>query len=442
MKRWRRFDDAVSAPAISTTAEVLPGGPLLELIFPSGPAEKPKLLVWKPGKKPRAVDTFEFRGRLYTPASLSPGTADAIQFPSQGASYGSAQELFTRILEIAKRFFGLPDRDLRSVAYWVVASWFPELSVPITLIVTGPSRSEVRRFLRFLRRISRRGLLVTELDPAGFLAIPRALRPTLIIDQGDFSRRMRGLLRAASGRGAYVVRRGHFLDLRCVKAIFSNDLNLDVSEGFLRAAVGPAQPNSADFDDRVETEIATELQAKLLQYRLQNYAAVMESTFDAPGFTAGVRELAQSLAASVTGDADLTQGVTSLLSRVDEDARARWTALLESAIVTVLLALVHERKERRVQVKKLSEFVNATLSAGGELAQFSPEEIGHRLAALSLFTSRMAGGMVIKFTREVNRQIHDLKRIYGVNTSPTSFPGCPDCEQAEKPDTKEIVKAV
>jgi len=129
----------------------------------------------------------------------------------------------------------------------------------------------------------------------------------------------------------------------------------------------------------------------------------------------------------------------SLLSHQDEDVRARWTTLPEFAIITVLLSMLHERKQSRVQVGDFSEFVNVALRARGEILEYSPEEVGHRLAAMRIFTSRTGSGKVIRITREISRLAHDLKLRYGIATSPGSFPGCPDCERTEVPGKKGLV---
>lgn len=139
------------------------------------------------------------------------------------------------------------------------------------------------------------------------------------------------------------------------------------------------------------------------------------------------------------GDADLTAGVTSLLSAQNEDVRASRTTLPDFAIVVSLLTFLHERKRPRVPVKMLTEFVNVVLSANGEIKEYSPVEVGRLLSRLNLQRSRSAGGMVIELTRRVSRRVHDLKRRYEVTTSPATFPGCPDCESAEVPGTRRLM---
>jgi hypothetical protein len=326
-----------------------------------------------------------------------------------------------------------------------LSSCFPELlSALPTLVVTGPSWADAHCFLRLLRCFCRRGVLVSELTPGAFLALPMNLRPTILMEQSKVGRQLRGYLRAGGSSGAHVPRAGGFLDLHCVKALYCDDDDLDseLREGVLRVSLYPARKNAVFFDAREEGRLSAEIQPQLLQYRLENFQAVQASRFDAPEFTTGVRGLARSLAASVVGDPTLTAGITSLLSAQDEEIRASWGTLPDYAIIVTLLAFVHEKKEPRVPVKKLTEFVNAVLSASGEIKEYSAVEIGHLLSRLNLPRSRAAGGMLIELTRQVSGRVHDLKRRYGVMTSPDSFPGCPDCEPPAVPGNRRLVQGV
>ena len=420
-----------------TTAECLADGTKLEFVRVKGES---KLLIWR-NNRPRLAERFEFGNRIYEPMALGSSVLDAVRFPGGTAGYGSTGRLFEKILEAASKYTGLPDRELRQTPYWALSSWFPDaLSALPTLVVTGPSWADAHRFLRVLRCFCRRGLLLTELTPGGFLGLPMHLRPTILMEQSQIARQLRGYLRAGSSSGARVTRAGVFFDPHCVKALYCDDDDLDseLREGVLRVSLYPAQ-NAAFFDVEEENRLSAVFQPQLLQYRAKNFQAVQKSKFDLPGFTTGVREIARSLGASVVGDSNLTAGVISLLSAQEEDVRASWSTLPDSAIIVTVLALVHERKEPRVPVKELTEFVNAVLSASGEIKEYNAVEIGLLLSRLNLPRSRTAGGMVIELTRQVSRRVHDLKRQYGVTTTPATFPECPDCEPPEMPRNRRLM---
>ena len=80
------------------------------------------------------------------------------------------------------------------------------------------------------------------------------------------------------------------------------------------------------------------------------------------------------------------------------------------------------------------------LSANGETKEYNAVEIGLLLSRLNLPRSRASGGKLIELTRQLSRRVHDLKRRYGVMTSPVSFPGCPDCEPPVVPGNRPLVQ--
>jgi hypothetical protein len=415
---------------IPTTAEILAGGAMIEFVRVDGDS---KLLVWRDGQS-HVSARFQCGTKTYEPMRLDPTILEGVRFPGVASDYGSTGELFQKILAALSKLSGLPSRELQTVPYWILSSWFPEIlpTLPI-LVVTGPSRAEAQRFLRLLHCFVRRGVLVTELTPPRFLGLPMHLSPTILIDQSKFPAQMRGLLRAASSRGTYIPRAGRLVAIHCVRAVFceKDDLDLELDETALRVSLFQAGPGGGVLDARAADAVAAEFQPKLLQYRFTNFRTVSESGFDVPTMTPGMRELAHTLSASVVGDPKLTNNVQSMLSSQDDDMRASWTTDPVHALIVTMLALVHERELPKISVKKLTEFVNTTLRESGDIREFSPVEIGRLLSRLSFSRSRHASGMIIELSRPVSIRVHDLRRRYDIKTSPASFPGCHDCEPAQ-----------
>jgi hypothetical protein len=425
--------------AVPTAGEILPDGTMLELVRLRNQS---RLLVWRDGRA-RTVPRYANAGIIYEPLSLDPTALAAIRIPSKVAGYGSVGQLFSGVLGALAKFSGVPSQDLIAAAFWILASWFPEL-LPLlpTLIVASPSPADARKFLRLLRCFCRRGVLLTEVNSGGFLTLPMPLRPTLLLEQAQLDRRMRGLIRAATG-GSYVPNRGEFLDLRCARAVAceQDDLDVDLREGSMTVCLFPQPAEVPAFDRFAEETLAAEFQSRLLRYRFKNFRKVADSTFDAPGFTTGIRDLARAFGACVIEDETLQAEIISLLSVQDGDVRATFANRPDVAIVVALLPLIHERQQR-ISVTGLTAFVNAVLRAGGEIREYGPLEIGRFLSRLGIPRARNAGGMVINLTRDVSLTVHLLKRRCGVVTTPTSFPGCPDCEPAGVSADRQLVQVV
>jgi hypothetical protein len=422
---------------ILTTAEILSDDTILELVRVH---EQSMLHVWRNGKA-RLATQYEIAGTIYEPLPLDASLLAAIRFPSGSASYGSIGQLFESIVSALARFSGLPSQDLTAAAYWVLASWFTEcLPMSPTLLVSGPSPAGVCKFLRLLSCLCRRGIVLTEVSAGGFLSLPIYLRPTLLLQQPRVDRRTRGLLRAAGGSN-YVPSRGKLLDLGCARAISSeqDDLDADLREGCVTVSLFPSAAELPVFDKSEEDKLAAELQPRLLRFRCKNFRKVAASRFDMPEFTTGMRELARSLGAPVLGDPNLEAGIIALLSAQDADFRATLATRPEVAVIISLLALIHERKDARISVTSLTSFANAALRASGEIREYSPLEIGRLLSRLSIPRMRIASGMVIDFTRDVSRRVHQLKRRFGVVTTPASFPSCSDCEPSETAADRQLV---
>ena len=239
-----------------------------------------------------------------------------------------------------------------------------------------------------------------------------ACSSTLLVDQPTRRASIRGALKSLQQpRGVRnSVRRFHRSAL-CQGAVSAeSDLDAAVTESTLRVAVVPAESGSAGLNESAEDQIAAEFQPLLLEYRLRNHRAVSQSTFDVPEFSPGLRDLARSLGAAIVDDAELAGRIAPLLAPQDADARARRSVLPEGAILTVGLALVHEAKLKQMLTKALTQLVNAVLRANGEIVEYSPEEVGWRLAGLGLYTHRMAGGNGIRFDRGFSRSVHNLAR--------------------------------
>jgi hypothetical protein len=422
---------------VPTAGELLRDGTILELVRVK---DQPMLHVWRRGRS-RTVARLEKSGITYEPISFDSGGLAAIRFPETSSGYSSIGQLFTEMLDVLEALSGIPKRELSPVPFWALATWFPEL-LPVlpTLIIAGPSPAEAQKFLRLLRCICRRGVLLTEVSSSAFLKLPMSLRPTLLLEQTRLDRRMRGLIRAATG-GAYVPNRGEFLDLRCARAIAceQDDVDVDLRESCMIVSLFPPMGEVPVFDNVAEEKLASEFQSRLLRFRCANFHRVAGSKFDAPGFTIGVRELARSLGMCVVGDATLEAGIISLLSPKDADLRATLATRPDFAIVVALLTLIHERRKTRISMTRLTGFVNAALRASGEIKEYSPLEIGRLRSRLCIPRARNASGAVIDLTRDVSRRVHELKRRFGVVTTPASFPGCPDCEPAEVGDDRRLM---
>jgi hypothetical protein len=433
MRHRRQPTDSNPATTITATeGEVFPDGSVIELVSEPAWGGEVRLLFWD-GREAEVAIRIDHGGKLYAPIQLAPTTRRALWFPSRPVPYGSTRQLFEKIVRILEANSTLRERDLRLLAFFVMASWFSDiLSTAPCILLSGRSQSQASRLLRLLWALCRRGFRLMELTPASLYGLPMNLRPTLLINQFVIGRNLAGLLRSSNQRGTFVARSGGFMELNGARAIFAvnNHLEPSATQGMLRIPIPPEERALPILDEKTAERIAADLQPELLEYRLRNYVQVGESTFDAPGLTAEMRDLARGLSPATVDDVDLADELTRLLGAQDQDERATTNLLPEYAIVFSVLSLVHERKLKTVIVQELAKLVNVVLRANGEVIEFSPQDIGYRLRAMGLFTRRSAAGQALRLDRELSRLIHNLAQYYGIPTPPGGYPGCPDCEGA------------
>jgi hypothetical protein len=154
---------------------------------------------------------------------------------------------------------------------------------------------------------------------------------------------------------------------------------------------------------------------------------VKAATFDVPEFLQPVRDLARSFGAAIVGDEQLQREVVPLLEQKDDEVRSQLDVQPEGTILEVLLASLHEGKAKHVLVKDIATSTNALLRMRGEILEYSPVEIGHRLTGLGLVRTTLSSGRGIRLCRAVSRIVHSLATRYGI-PKPKSKKDCPDCQ--------------
>jgi hypothetical protein len=262
-----------------------------------------------------------------------------------------------------------------------------------------------------------------------------ALRPTLMVNQPYLSRTITSLLRASNYRGLFVSgNRGAVLDIACSKAVYSGmEVGADSwGDSALYLALPPGRSDLPPLGVREQDEIANLFQPQMLMYRCRAFRQVREPRPAAGRPKSPNGEMAHNLAACIQGDPDFLQTVIPFLQRQEEDALARRSCDVKSALVEVVLAQPHETKE--IAVSRVAELTNALLRCRGELLEYSGQEIGWTLKQLGFYRHRSGGGMVLRFSRETRLLAHQLARHYGLTLS--AMDGCGDCTPTQVPTTQ------
>ncbi len=413
-----------------TAGETFADGTIIELVAGSSGLTRPQLLLWN-GRKATVAPRVQHAGCIYEAAIMDPVLYRAVRLPARCLDYGSARSLLTELSDLFSQHLGLPESDSSLLACFAISTWLADrLPTAPNLIITGPDEKLGIDVLRLLSCVCRHPLMLAELTPGSFRSLPMQLSLTLLLDQQRLRSSVQLLLRASSYRGMYLSRsRGRVVDLYGPKAIFcGNDSAADtLSSGVIQISLPPSLLPSSTLDDKVENEIATRFQPRLLMYRLRNSGTAPEFRVDVSEFTFVTRQLACTLAMCFPEDLKLAGDIVQLLRPQDEEVRGQHSRDVNCAIVEILLGYIHDGKQREVRVDELAKKVSALLRFRGEIRQYSPEEIGWKLRDLNIAKHTSSAGRQVILRRETSQIVHRLAQSFGLRQRVEA--GCPDCNE-------------
>src|SRR5207237_6389273 len=121
-------------------------------------------------------------------------------------------------------------------------------------------------------------------------------------------------------------------------------------------------------------QIAGEVQAQLLTYRLQHFKKMCDDQNS--GLWSHNRFPA--LPACVQGDEEFRNRVHTIVNNAEQEARNDRGRKPEVAVVEVLWAPSHGMKDLRV--KEITKWVNTLIRTRGEILEYSEIEVGNILA--------------------------------------------------------------
>jgi len=414
-------------PIFRTCGEVFADGSVLELVA-SSDVIRPNLLL---SSRTRMViaSEVEYRGQLYRPEGLDGSVLRATRLPSKPIAYGTIRHLLTEVADTFEKFLAFSRPASELTAFWVLTTWFPDcLSSPPALWISGADIGRAASFLGLLHCLCRRALKVAGVTRSGFLSLPSAFRPTLLVNQPTLSTGLQNLWRESNYRGFCVPgSRGVVLDVSYSKAIFMGMAGATTrpSTEHLHLPLFPADRELPFLDESTHAGTADYFLPRLLQYRLDQAKNVRGARLAVSDLKFSTRDLASKLGACVQGDTELARRVVPLLPAEDSVVGQ---CDLDCAIIQVLWPRLHSTAinntdAARLKIEaELAAEVNTFLWSCGETLQYSGEEIGIRVASLELARKRTNRGTVLLLSSVTNRRIHELARCYGIGEK---VPGCP-----------------
>jgi hypothetical protein len=207
--------------------------------------------------------------------------------------------------------------------------------------------------------------------------------------------------------------------------------------GAIQVFLPPFSLRAPALDQRVQDEIASQFQPRLLMYRLKNIPKLEETQVDLSNFTLTMRPLARTLAMCFPGNPKVVREVVELLQPQNEEIRARRFLDPRCAIVEILLAATHEAKKRELIVDELTKQLNTLLWTRGERVEYSAETVGWQLRGLGLPRHTSSAGRQVILDRENSKRLHCLAQ--GFEMLMVRVEGCPDCNDEQSAEIKYVM---
>lgn len=401
-------------PVVPTAGEVFSNGSILELVrIPTGELN---LLLWD-GKSANMAPQFVLHDHTFVPLGVH--LLRSMRLPSNIAEHESTRVLFTEISSLISRVTDAGDRFAQLVTFSVFATWFPDCLpfAPYLWIVAPPAITTAAPLVQLLSLLCRHSLVINDISSAGFHSLSADLQPTVLAEVFKPTHRTLGLLRASNRPGVFDIANGKATNAFKAKIVIAPEpLGDPASGGFpLELALSPPRKYVPLMTSSEAEGIAAEYQGKLLHYRLLNWAKVRAPAFDFSQFTAPMRELAHSLAASIVDDDELQSEIVALLKPLDREICVDRASQLPAVVLEALLARCRSTTGKNYRVGDLTGDVNTILRGRRSLLEVSPEEIGWKLRVLGLHTDFMPGGTKgLVLSDDVRKKILDLAAAHGV----------------------------
>jgi hypothetical protein len=313
---------------------------------------------------------------------------------------------------------------IQVLADFVLSTWFVDrLLVAPYLAVVGLPQSGKTTLLKLLSLVCRRSLLVADVSPASLYRACALFSPTILIDEAgtlSHDRVVRHLLRSGTTRDAISVKGNQILHSYGAKviswleppddpALNSRYILIPMFETTKSGLAKPADPEVQ--------ELASTLQAQLLQFRFENYKKLRLGPI--PGdevLRPRTRNILYALSAAHPQDSKRPQALLDFFKSGEAIAQEPLSTE-QNAVLRALFSIIHVRKRYdSIQTGDLTNSVNYFLQRAGEKLRLQPRKVGAVLTSLGLSNRRRTHlGWVLSLDRSDAEKIHQLAEHYEIH---------------------------
>lgn len=428
-KKRDRVNDTQRSTTTAIEFSELGDGTLVDLVEGPDYPKKTLLAAWKDGKT-TYHSRLECGREVLVPFARDGAIFQHVRLPCSTEPYGSVLELCISLLKLITDCVDIKEEYQAPLLHFVVATWVADrLPIAPYLSIVGLPQSGKTTLLRVLSLVCRRPLLTGDITSAAFYEVCTQLHPTLLIDEsgtpGD-NRALRHLLRMGTIPEVLAMRKRQIFNAYGPKVICWKEPPDDPALNSRCVEIQTLESDKSDLfrvDDFRVRERAAELQAKLLQFRFENYTKI--STPAIPG-TEGLkprsREMLAALAAPFAEDMEFC-GQLIQFFKLREIFNREPLPPPENAVLTTLFSQIHqEAYTGSVLIQNLTIKVNEILEKSGERFRLSPRKVGSVLATLGIgWKKRTNTGWIILLDRPEQVRVHKLVESHGLDLNLDRF---------------------
>ena len=334
--------------------------------------------------------------------------------PTGYSKYGTTETLFTLTRKTIAEQALLPHEASSLLTFFVLSSWLTDaLPLAPCLAITGSAEAG-DRVLQTLRILCRNPLLMIGINVRSLQTIYWDPPPTLLFNEQNLTKQKATFLGCSTRRGYLQGEWFKYKDYYGSKAIYVGD-EVPVGRKLQWSFhVNAASATVARIATPLSDVTVVELQRQLLGYRVHNLIKVENSTFDAQELPPDIRPVANALGGCVVGSSELQSELISLLNPQVEQQLTDRSSSLEGMTLEAVLSLAHQGHSKLLG-GEIATTVNVIAKTRGERPDFKPENIGHTLKKLGLFTRRLGkDGRGLVVDQPTLIRIHELAEVHGV----------------------------
>jgi hypothetical protein len=397
---------------------------MIETVVDQSHPTQLRLHTWH-GDKAATTPTAVHCGCTYTPAPIPNGLPRAIRFPGSSKAFGTATQLFASMSKLLDRYANLPPGTTEIIVAFSLASWFVDcFPVAPLLHLLGPD-NEITRVLRLMDCLCRRPILLSDFDVAALSTLPSNLDPTLLVNQRNLGRCLTRVLLASNDRHFRVARGKGEIHAYGAKA-FASVPEFASGTG-VRISLPPIQELLPTLTNAEETDIAADLQAKLLRYRLVNYRRVSQVELDTSDFVPAMREEIRAWLAPICDCAGLQKVVSNFLLQQSREAEGDRMSDDRCVVAETALFFCHRPNTGHFFVGELAKMVNTLLTGRHDDRALTDKKVGLLLRALGIHGERVVQGYKVSLTDAVRERIHRVATSYRVVSMKDGVARCAQC---------------